>query len=777
MKRLKMLPSLIMLVLCFAVLSFGIYSLSPSTHNISGTIKVNSARADVKIECMVNGVTQMEETGRKGINWEVDDLTFDANNADDYHDVEDIVVTLKITNNSQKELGAYFSASAKTENATSEDILLESAIKGTGTLASTTLATAYFKSYSYIAPTESALAEADKKGYNVVEMSFILRCEYIADVSITASQFTYCLNIEEYSPNVETSALVDGASDVSGLVKIPADKGYTKIGDSAFLDNTTATHVVIPSTVTVLGDEAFSGSWIDGVSLPNSITEINYDAFVSTGLKSVFYPKSLNYVPNYAFQYCSCLKAVSLPNNITYIGVGAFSFSAIEKITLPSGLKRIASETFVASSLVKIEIPEEATYIGEGAFSCCESLKNVTLPSTITEISVEMFYQCTSLKNIEIPESVTYIGTGAFDESAIENINLTNVEYIGSYAFSNNSNLRMVTLNEGVLSMGDHCFTNCTGLTTIKLPSTLEYMGVGVLNGCTNLTYNTYENGKYIAGGNNLYFALLGAVDNTVSEFTIHANCKYLLQYALANNNNLTTVVLPDGILGMDAPFVGCSNLILTDKTNSHGYLGTASNPYYALVRFNHADNSTVTSFSVNSNTKILDTFTFKNYFKLTSVTLPSTLNVLPGRIFYGCKVLQSVDLPNVKYMGEYALYYTGISSITLPTNLKVIPMFAFNECRSLNNLVIPSNITNIDYQAFLCSDSFGNLKTITIESADIYNKLSVIGDCGWIAFECTTIKVLTSIVNDTANFCPCLNFADATISVSGNYTVYTIAE
>ena len=561
------------------------------------------------------------------------------------------------------------------------------------------------------------------------------------------------------------------------MVKIPAEESYTKIADSAFYDNTTATHVVIPSTVSSIGSEAFSGSFaLVGISLPNSITEIKKDAFLNTPLISVFYPKSLDCVSAGIFSYCESLKAVSLPSNITYIDVEAFSFSAIEKITLPSSLKRIGSGAFTVSGLVNIEIPEGVTYIGEDAFSYCASLNNVTLPCTLTEISVEMFYKCTSLKNIEIPESVTYIGTGAFDESLVEQINLTNVEYIGSYAFSNNANLRMVTLNEGILSIGDHCFTNCTGLSTIKLPSTLEYMGVGVLNGCTNLTYNTYENGKYIAGGDNLYFALLGAVDNTVSEFTIHANCKYLLQYALANNANLTTVVLPDGLLGMDAPFVGCSNLTLTDKNETNGYLGTASNPYYALVRFNHADNSAVTSFSVNSNTKILDTFTFKNYFELTSVTLPSTLNVLPGRIFYGCKVLESIDLPNVKHMGEYALYLTAISSVTLPTNLKVIPMHAFNDCTALNNLVIPSNITNIDYQAFNYS-IYRDLTTITIESPDIYNKLSCVGDCGLVAFGCTTIKVLTSIVSDTANFCPYLNSVDATISVSGNYTVYTISE
>ena len=44
----------------------------------------------------------------------------------------------------------------------------------------------------------------------------------------------------------------------------------------------------------------------------------------------------------------------------------------------------------------------------------CTSIKNITIPNSITELSSYAFYYCKSLEEIVIPNSVTYIGPGAF---------------------------------------------------------------------------------------------------------------------------------------------------------------------------------------------------------------------------------------------------------------------------------------------------------------------------------------------------------------------------
>ena len=52
--------------------------------------------------------------------------------------------------------------------------------------------------------------------------------------------------------------------------------------------------------------------------------------------------------------------------------------------------------------------------ICDEAFSCCESLKEINIPNSITSIGKWAFSDCSSLKEINIPNSVTSIGDGAF---------------------------------------------------------------------------------------------------------------------------------------------------------------------------------------------------------------------------------------------------------------------------------------------------------------------------------------------------------------------------
>ena len=47
MKRMKLIPSILLLVLCIGVLGLGVYAASPTSNAITGTITVNSANNEV----------------------------------------------------------------------------------------------------------------------------------------------------------------------------------------------------------------------------------------------------------------------------------------------------------------------------------------------------------------------------------------------------------------------------------------------------------------------------------------------------------------------------------------------------------------------------------------------------------------------------------------------------------------------------------------------------------------------------------------------------------
>ena len=55
MKKLKFLPSILMLVLCVGVLAVGIYAIKPSTNLVTGTITINASNAPVEIQMIVTG--------------------------------------------------------------------------------------------------------------------------------------------------------------------------------------------------------------------------------------------------------------------------------------------------------------------------------------------------------------------------------------------------------------------------------------------------------------------------------------------------------------------------------------------------------------------------------------------------------------------------------------------------------------------------------------------------------------------------------------------------
>jgi hypothetical protein len=113
-------------------------------------------------------------------------------------------------------------------------------------------------------------------------------------------------------------------------------------GIQRFVDanNITPTYLVFPSTiwgdpVTSIADDAFSnrslhwsviGFELTGVIIPNSVTYIGNNAFFRNSLTSVTIPNSVTYIGDDAFDL-NRLTSVTIPNSVTYIGNNAFGTS------------------------------------------------------------------------------------------------------------------------------------------------------------------------------------------------------------------------------------------------------------------------------------------------------------------------------------------------------------------------------------------------------------------------------------------------------------------
>lgn len=63
-----------------------------------------------------------------------------------------------------------------------------------------------------------------------------------------------------------------------------------------------------------------------------------------------------------------------------------------------------------------------------------------------------------------------------------------------------------------------------------------------------------------------------------------------------------------------------------------------------------------------------METYAFMNCSNLSRVIIPSDWDWLPDGLFYGCYSLEEIDLSNIRWIGESALFSTNLSKCIMPT-------------------------------------------------------------------------------------------------------------
>ncbi len=96
-------------------------------------------------------------------------------------------------------------------------------------------------------------------------------------------------------------------------------------GHDLYINGEVVKHVVIPSTITAIGDYAFHTSTITSVSFPNTLTSIGGSAFNDCQkLTAIDIPASVTTIEPRAFYYCTHVKSVKIPATVTDMGAEAF---------------------------------------------------------------------------------------------------------------------------------------------------------------------------------------------------------------------------------------------------------------------------------------------------------------------------------------------------------------------------------------------------------------------------------------------------------------------
>ena len=132
-------------------------------------------------------------------------------------------------------------------------------------------------------------------------------------------------------------------------VVIEIKPGTLNINSSAFYNCSSVASVVIPDTVTTIGEKTFFGcSALKSITMPDSITSIGYYAFTGcTKLANVSLPNNITYIPYSIFKDCTSLTSIIIPNSVASINYYAFSgCTELKSIVVPKSVKNISQESF-----------------------------------------------------------------------------------------------------------------------------------------------------------------------------------------------------------------------------------------------------------------------------------------------------------------------------------------------------------------------------------------------------------------------------------------------
>lgn len=215
----------------------------------------------------------------------------------------------------------------------------------------------------------------------------------------------------------------------------------------------------------------------------------------------------------------------------------------------------------VSVELERLELSENVKTIGSGLFNGVTNIKSISLPGVTTVL--EGAFANSEFESFYAP-NLTYIYSGAFQNCQwADQVDLTNVKYIGSYAFAGTNITEAVLPNVEQIDFGAFEGSTLTSvsvgpylsgdLSRMFLTNSFESLTVDP----TNQNYSFVNNGIYSNDGVTLYF-----YQGTESNVILPDGLVRIANNAFINNLFVTDVTFPASLTNIgDKAFFGCENL------------------------------------------------------------------------------------------------------------------------------------------------------------------------------------------------------------------------
>jgi len=283
-------------------------------------------------------------------------------------------------------------------------------------------------------------------------------------------------------------------------------------------------------------------------------------------IKTVVVPDSVTSIGDYAFEACGAMTAVKFSSKLKSIGKGAFSGCAsLEEITVPESTESIGDGAFLyCKGAKKLTVKGKIKKLGQFAFAGMEELESAELDSD-ADIALpdRLFCNCKALKEVKI-NGVTSVGKRAFSNcQAVESIYIEGpIKNVGDYAFE-----KCCALNELSLISTDSSTDIKLGGSILRRTPDIGACSV-TLGGNAVISYDTFKDSTLedlkLSDGSTLVIVEDGSeTDCTVKDGMLLADKGSVLLTVMPaaikqSSDGISTCSVPEGVRVIkDAAFAG----------------------------------------------------------------------------------------------------------------------------------------------------------------------------------------------------------------------------
>ena len=221
-------------------------------------------------------------------------------------------------------------------------------------------------------------------------------------------------------------------------------------------------------------------------------------------IKSVIIEPGVTKIGSHAFFMCNNLESVSIPEGVTTIEDRAFWQTSLKNITIPASVTQIGStikEVFYQCyDLESITVANGNTAYRsvDGVLYTADGTTLIQYPQNKADTSYKMIDEATkidflafnytqNLQTIDFNNVTEFADKAVYGNQALQEIILKNAASLGNQAFSGNREVTSVLLKKAPTTVGESVFSSCASLANVTLPDDMKELQDGMFAFCTAL--------------------------------------------------------------------------------------------------------------------------------------------------------------------------------------------------------------------------------------------------------------------------------------------------